>query len=313
LVARPFPWLKNCEGRVAGIKVVFNGGAGDSSITPDKVVDLLKRAGHEPVMHLPGDGKVREFLRGRAKLVVAAGGDGTVGKIALALAGRKTPLAILPLGTANNIAGSLGVPLDLEAAIHAWPVSDPVVYDSGVVEGPWGKKAFVEGFGIGAFADLVASVHEEETAERTAALRLARDRLAQAILDAPDRTISLTIDGEERSLHAVMVEVLNIGLLGPRMRLAPGADPQDGKFELVVIRPADRQPMADWLRHQSPQHEPPPLMRQQCDRLKVRWPAGPARFDGKAWKPPARTKGMLEASVSLRPKNVRFLVPREAA
>ncbi len=111
-----------------------------------------------------------------------------------------------------------------------------------------------------------------------------------------------------------MAEILNIGLLGPRLRLAPEADAHDGRFELVVVRPGDRQAMVDWLRHQSPQHEPPPLLRQQFDRLQLRWPGSPARFDGKAWQPPPpREKEASVATVTAAPGSVHFLVPRVRA
>ncbi len=122
---------------MAEIRVVFNGRAGDSSITPDELMGLLRRAGHDAVLHDPGQMKLGEFLRGPMKMVVAAGGDGTVGKIALALTGRKIPLGIIPLGTANNIAGSLGVSFEAEKAIHAWAVSDAIAYDTGLAVGPW--------------------------------------------------------------------------------------------------------------------------------------------------------------------------------
>src|SRR6266487_926728 len=48
--------------------------------------------------------------------VVAAGGDGTIGTVATQIAGSGLPLGILPLGTSNDTARALGIPLDLAAA-----------------------------------------------------------------------------------------------------------------------------------------------------------------------------------------------------
>jgi diacylglycerol kinase (ATP) len=48
--------------------------------------------------------------------VIAAGGDGTIGTVATQIAGTELPLGILPLGTSNDTARALGIPLDLDAA-----------------------------------------------------------------------------------------------------------------------------------------------------------------------------------------------------
>src|SRR5262245_50959555 len=49
--------------------------------------------------------------------VIAAGGDGTIGTVAKRIAGTGLPLGILPLGTSNDTARALGIPLDLDEAI----------------------------------------------------------------------------------------------------------------------------------------------------------------------------------------------------
>src|SRR5262252_6451875 len=57
-----------------------------------------------------GVGLARAAVAGGARMVVAAGGDGTVRACAQALAGTQVPLAIVPLGTANLAARALGIP-----------------------------------------------------------------------------------------------------------------------------------------------------------------------------------------------------------
>lgn len=63
--------------------------------------------------------------------VVAAGGDGTVGAVATQLAGIDLPLGMLPMGTSNDVARSLGVPLDLAAASRVIAQGVPVEVDAG--------------------------------------------------------------------------------------------------------------------------------------------------------------------------------------
>ena len=71
---------------------------------------------HEPTHGESLIERVREAVASGCDLVVAAGGDGTVSAVADALAGTETPLGIIPLGTANVLAGELGIPLDLDGA-----------------------------------------------------------------------------------------------------------------------------------------------------------------------------------------------------
>ncbi|HZC76853.1 MAG TPA: diacylglycerol kinase family protein, partial [Ktedonobacterales bacterium] len=62
------------------------------------------------------------------RAVVAAGGDGTLGAVATQLAGSGLPMGILPMGTSNDSARSLDIPLDLVAACEtiAWGVPTPI-------------------------------------------------------------------------------------------------------------------------------------------------------------------------------------------
>jgi diacylglycerol kinase family enzyme len=66
-------------------------------------------------------------------LVVAAGGDGTVGAVATHLTGSELPLAILPLGTANDVARSLYLPIDVAEACVAIAGAVPIDIDVGQV------------------------------------------------------------------------------------------------------------------------------------------------------------------------------------
>ena len=85
-----------------------------------------------------------------------AGGDGTVGKVARRLIGSPTPIAILPLGTANNIANTLDVTgKSLKELIRSWKTARCINFDAGVAKGPWGTESFVEGFGVGLFAETM--------------------------------------------------------------------------------------------------------------------------------------------------------------
>jgi len=65
-------------------------------------------------------------------MVIAAGGDGTIGAVATHLAGSGVPLAILPLGTSNDFARALSLPLSLDAAVRVIVAGIPSPIDLGV-------------------------------------------------------------------------------------------------------------------------------------------------------------------------------------
>lgn len=77
-----------------------------------------------------------EWSREGLTAVVAAGGDGTVGGVATHLSHSGLPMGILPMGTSNNVARALGLPLDLAAACAAIGRGVPTPIDAGQVL-PW--------------------------------------------------------------------------------------------------------------------------------------------------------------------------------
>ena len=69
----------------------------------EHLLERLEQAGHDARL-VSGRKKLARQLEDPGELVAVAGGDGIVKEVAVALAGRKLPMAILPLGTANDIA-----------------------------------------------------------------------------------------------------------------------------------------------------------------------------------------------------------------
>src|SRR5262245_14210951 len=93
------------------VTLIYNPTAGDDDARPTsgQLAALIREAGHQ-VRTQPTDEKGwSKALRKKAGLVAVAGGDGTVGKVARRLVDSGCPIAVLPMGTANNIARSLGI------------------------------------------------------------------------------------------------------------------------------------------------------------------------------------------------------------
>src|SRR5688572_22103674 len=88
--------------------LVHSPSAGQAHPTKEEIEGALARHGYRTTYRRIGEDGWPECLLPPTELVVVAGGDGTVTAVALQLAGRGVPMAVLPTGTANNIASALG-------------------------------------------------------------------------------------------------------------------------------------------------------------------------------------------------------------
>lgn len=233
------------------IVIVQNPDAGPEEVPGEQIEAPIAEAGHEVVYRSTKEAGWRTALREPADLYVAAGGDGTIRKVLTELAGTDTTVALIPLGTANNIARSLGVPLDDPAAgMAAWTSMHPDdsrLFDVPLVESPTGRSRFVESVGFGLFAELVVTADREQARGSSGgglddAVRLLREMLRRR---PRPRRWSVFLDDEDLSGAYVAVEAMNIGGVGPRVCLAPEADPGDGLLDLVMIEEGHLAELAD--------------------------------------------------------------------
>src|SRR6188508_1016127 len=130
------------------IAMLFNHGAGHGASLA-ALRETLTRAGHQIVRVIDSKADAHRLAEPPAELAVAAGGDGTVAAAARALAGTQVPLAVLPIGTANNVAFTLGVEGSDERIAAGWHTARPRPFDLGLLHGAWGSRRFIEGVGGG--------------------------------------------------------------------------------------------------------------------------------------------------------------------
>ncbi len=229
------------------VLLLYNSAAGDEEHTPRHLVALLRRHGYKPTATPIDRGLRNKKLLGTAELVVVAGGDGSVKAAALALAGTGRSLAVLPTGTANNIAGSLGISGSPEQIIPGWSRAQPISIDLGIAEGPWGRKPFVESAGVGLIGRAIAVVHRidsvsaREPGDRGE--RLYRDLcvLMTLALERQARAIRVQWDeGPVRSADYLIFEVMNMARGGPGVEWVSRANPTDRRLDVVSVKDSQR-------------------------------------------------------------------------
>ena len=88
------------------ILLVHNPKAGSEKYPAEKLMTMLKEAGHRAVYQSSKTKGFNEALKKKFDLVLVAGGDGTVAKVARRMVKSRStiPMSVLPLGTANNVA-----------------------------------------------------------------------------------------------------------------------------------------------------------------------------------------------------------------
>ncbi|MEW1566969.1 diacylglycerol kinase [Streptomyces sp. NPDC093509] len=166
--------------------------------------------------------------------LVAVGGDGMANLALQAVAGTDTPFGLVPVGTGNDFARALGLPLRAPAAA-ARLTADALKEDRlrsvdlGRVDGTW-------------FGTVLASGFDSRVNDRGNRMRLPVGRfrydLAMLAELAAFRPFAyrLTLDGgEAREIEATLVAVGNGSSYGGGMRICPGADLGDGLFDVTVV------------------------------------------------------------------------------
>ncbi len=150
------------------ILLVHNPKAGSEEHQGEDLIKALKRAGHNAIYQSSKERGMRKALKKKIDLVLAAGGDGTVSKVAhrLDAVKSKVPLSVLPLGTANNFARTLGFCFSRKELFERLSDGKCDSFDVGVARGPWGKRYFFEGAGAGLFADYVQVPKDDAKKEK---------------------------------------------------------------------------------------------------------------------------------------------------
>ncbi len=298
------------------IALVHNPSAGDGEFEVDELRRLLEDLGHDVEDFGRKKKRVREAIATAPDVIAVAGGDGTVARAAIVSFKEEStiPLFLLPLGTANNIACSLGIDRPVKELLRALETGKSIQFDIGRVNGPSGRERFVEAAGVGFIGTMlrnplsrgrkVASSVRGVLTRADLETRIARG-VAQLIRDQPLRPMRIVADGEDLSGAYVAAEVMNIGRVGPSVTLAAAADPSDGLLDLVLLRDEHREAIADIVERRATQQEPLPVECRRVREIEIWWEPEYGHVDDEPW-PEGEEAGLATISVA---GAVTILVP----
>jgi diacylglycerol kinase (ATP) len=200
------------------------------------VVASLRAHGIEAEVGLKTSGRAarkqaRDAVEAGCPLVIVAGGDGTLQDVASQLVGSSTVMGIVPTGTMNNIARSLGIPLEIEDACALIGMGMTRQLDVGSISGEDRPQVryFLDCAGVGllAVAALTGQSFEKKRWNPFA-------RGVRQLLQAQPQTMRVEIDDQVLDPTTHLVTVSNAPLMGNNLLAAPDAKMDDGLLDVSV-------------------------------------------------------------------------------
>ncbi len=230
-------------------------------------------------------------------LVVAAGGDGSAHAVLNGVRGTEAVFGILPLGNGNDLARSLGIPLEPRAAAEFLLRARVAPMDVARV----GEKAYacVAGVGLDAEANRRANAWGNWPRGH---LRYLLAGLRTLLTYRPLR-VELVTDAEEYTGEVMWVAVANTPFYGGGLHIAPAAELDDGLLDICIIeRRSALSLLALYPRLMRGEHVRARGVRQiRCRWVEFRAPAGAALYgDGEFL-------GELPLEIRVEPAAVRVL------
>lgn len=198
----------------------------------DFVRDRMEKHGMAlDIRHTTGSGDATRFAHEAAQrgcpLVIVAGGDGTVNETASGICGTSTALGIIPLGSGNGLARSLGIPQDVKSALEIIIEGKSMCIDHGVADG----HNFFCTFGLGFDAKVSEEfAHHKRRGKTTYIISVIHE-----FLKYQPEAYAISIGGRVITERAFLIAVCNATQYGNNAYIAPNARLDDGLLDMIVV------------------------------------------------------------------------------
>lgn len=221
------------------IKLIYNPAAGSNKKKPLQFTEIIKELQYwrfiaEPFITEPDTdyyALVADAIKDGIRMFVVCGGDGTVSATAAALLGTRAILGIIPSGTRNNIALSLGIPNDLKVAIELLRRGRKIKTDMGIVKCANSLVPFLEVCSIGLFSELFQSSDSIQHGD----ISQIKDFISKLSSSFPSK-IHLILDNKtdiKESGHVVIVS--NMPFVGHNYKIGNSEKAfSDGFFDVLI-------------------------------------------------------------------------------
>jgi diacylglycerol kinase family enzyme len=287
------------------VLLIHNPKAGDRKHAKKQLMRSLKRSGLQAFYQSIEERGWEKAFKKPVDVVIAAGGDGTVHKTAWKIMDSGIPLAILPLGTANNLARTLGFTGSVDEILQSLHCGKSQPFDIGVVRSGSQADCFLEAVGGGLFADYfpAAKANEKQRASPEEELKAHLSLLRELALDYRAHPCKMSVDGKDISGRYILWGAMNIRSAGPALHLAPKAKTDDGRLDFVAVGEHERKIFIKHVdAHLAGRKDFVPPKPRKFRELKITSARGAMHLDGKQW--PSNKSNRLQhgtAEITIRP------------
>ncbi len=221
-------------------KLVFNPSSGNQAQSAQQLMDILRYLQaidiqSEVVLVTPEmrlSNLARNAARAGEKMFIVSGGDGTIENVALGLVGTGTTLGIIPTGTRNNLALSLGVPSnDIPKAVALLRDGRRLKIDVGQMRSRTASRFFLEAGAIGLASALFPAADDIQHGD----LGKIAEFVATFVSHSPSE-IHLRLDRGRGEVvtHAHMVLIANMPYMGANFSIGPDISYEDRQLDVFV-------------------------------------------------------------------------------
>ncbi len=220
-------------------KLIINPGSGRVSKNPMLVEQissgLLDRGMKVDVAFArPSDkavGIARKAVKDGYKVIIAMGGDDTIEAVIRGMAGSKARLGIIPGGTENDVALSLGIPEDLDALFDLLTSRKSRKLDLCQVKINKQKMIFFQVLTIGITSKLYPDVKKVPKGQLTKL----KDAAVKLVTHPSKPKVNIQLDGGSNfEVETMLVNVANVPMMGMHYKVAPDASVEDGLMDIAV-------------------------------------------------------------------------------
>jgi len=231
--------LKTAFHRPLRAKLIFNAGSGKPEESPLQLTSILSAMQDQQILPevytVRPDSQlvnvVQDAIKSGIKLIVVAGGDGTIDSIIGAMVKGDATLGIIPTGTRNNVAFNLGITGDIATTVAILRRGRKLKIDAGRVHYGRSRHWFLEGTALGLISDLYPmadSIQHGELGEVGG--------LLSTLISATPSRLRMILDGHKHPYTtAHLMLITNMPFLGPRFQISPNVSFKDGYLDVFTF------------------------------------------------------------------------------